>query len=150
MTWAQFYKYCPQFCSAFKQAVADTFTRKKPEQLLTNVGAPRTLGTVDGVPTTIILDGGSYTNIVTKHFLDHLGITDIAPSTAHYILADGRQAPCIGTVQGLQVQIDGVSSIIDATVFDHCHFNLIMGRKTMKDFCITTHYETDLWIICCG
>ncbi|KAJ9072589.1 hypothetical protein DSO57_1025969 [Entomophthora muscae] len=69
---------------------------------------------------------------------------------AHYILADGRQAPCIGTVQGLQVQIYGVSSIIDATVFDHCQFNLLMGRKTMKVFCITTHYETDLWTICCG
>ncbi|KAJ9067375.1 hypothetical protein DSO57_1000284 [Entomophthora muscae] len=32
MTWAQFCKYCPQFQSALKQAVSDTFTRKKPEQ----------------------------------------------------------------------------------------------------------------------
>ncbi|KAJ9051361.1 hypothetical protein DSO57_1005364 [Entomophthora muscae] len=100
MTWAQLCKYCPQFQSALKQAVSDTFTRKKLEQLLINVSPSRTLGTVDGVPITIILDDRLYTNIVTKRFLYHLGITNIAPSTAQYILADGRQEPCISTVQG--------------------------------------------------
>ncbi|KAJ9048876.1 hypothetical protein DSO57_1030262 [Entomophthora muscae] len=150
MAWAQFFKYCPQFCTALKQAVLDTFTKKKPKQLLASVGAPQTLGTIDSVPTTIILDGGSYTNIATKRFLDHLGITDITPIKNKYILADGRQAPCISTVHGLQVQIDYVGLYIDVTVFDHCQFNFLMGCKLMKDFCIITHYKTYLWAICQG
>ncbi|KAJ9052293.1 hypothetical protein DSO57_1038460 [Entomophthora muscae] len=73
MTWAQFCNYCPQFRTAIKQSVSDTFTKKKPEHLLEGIGAHQTLGTIDSVPITIVLDGGSYTNIVTKRFLDHLG-----------------------------------------------------------------------------
>lgn len=147
VSWEEFCKASPQFRQALHQAIAGTRQKRRPEALLTDVGAPRTLGMVDGVPTAIILDGGSYTNIVTRDFLDRIGVTDIAASDARYILADGRQAPCIGEVQGLQVQLNGVSRTISATVFGHSQFNLLLGRNTMKDFRITTHYETDTWTL---
>ncbi|KAJ9058381.1 hypothetical protein DSO57_1012842 [Entomophthora muscae] len=144
MTLDEFCRFCPQFCAAITRAITGTIPKRQAKSLLTDVGAPRVIGMVEGVPTAIILNGGSFKNIVTKDFLEHLGITDIAPSEMRYILADGRQAPCIGTVQGIQVTIHGVSQVIEATVFGHSQFNLLLGRKTMRNFHITTHYGTDV------
>ncbi|KAJ9063316.1 hypothetical protein DSO57_1001750 [Entomophthora muscae] len=147
MTWENFCKFCPQFHAAIKHAVTKTIPCKSTETLLTDVGAPRTLGMVNGIPTAIILDGGSFNNIVTKTFMDQVGITDIAPSNTRYILADGRQVLCLGTVQGLQVQIHSVSRVVDAAVFDHCQFNILLRQQSMKEFNISTHYGTDIWSI---
>ncbi|KAJ9057167.1 hypothetical protein DSO57_1025215 [Entomophthora muscae] len=102
------------------------------ETLLTDVGAPHTLGMVDSIPTDIILDGGSFNNIVTKTFMDRVGIMDIAANNTCYILADGRQVLCLGTVQGLQVQIHSVSRVVEVAVFDHCQFNILLGQQSMK------------------
>ncbi|KAJ9086262.1 hypothetical protein DSO57_1006147 [Entomophthora muscae] len=147
MIWEEFCKFCPQFCAAIKHAVTETISCKSTETLLTDVGAPRTLGMVDGIPTAIILDSGTFNNIVTKMFMDCVGITDIAPSNTCYILADRRQVLCLETVQGLQVQIHSVSRVVDAAVFEHCQFNILLECQSIKEFNISTHYSTDRWTI---
>ncbi|KAJ9069059.1 hypothetical protein DSO57_1022334 [Entomophthora muscae] len=80
MTLEEFCRFCPQFCAAITRAITGTIPKRQAKSLLTDVGAPQVIGMVEGVPTAIILDGGSFTNIVTNDFLERLGITDIAPS----------------------------------------------------------------------
>lgn len=45
------------------------------------------------------------------------------------------------------MQLNGVSRTILVTVFGHSQFNLLLGRNTMKDFCITTYYKTNTWTL---
>ncbi|KAJ9076685.1 hypothetical protein DSO57_1023886 [Entomophthora muscae] len=61
--------------------------------MLVETGAPRTIAMVDEHSTSIILDGGSYANIVSNDFLDHIGNTDIAACDTQFMLADGRKTP---------------------------------------------------------
>ncbi|KAJ9062714.1 hypothetical protein DSO57_1007884 [Entomophthora muscae] len=113
--------------------------------MLVETGAPRTIAMVDGHSTSIILDGGSYANIVSKDFLDCVGNTDIAACDTKFMLADGRQTPCKGIVYDLELNIHGTSHKIDAVVFDHKQYSLLVGHKTIKDFMIITNYENNHW-----
>lgn len=88
VSWKEFYKVSLQFLQALHQAIVGTHQNRRPKALLTDVGAPYTIGLVNGVPTTIILDGGSYTNFVTHDFLDQLVVTEIPSSDARYVLVD--------------------------------------------------------------
>ncbi|KAJ9087325.1 hypothetical protein DSO57_1034424 [Entomophthora muscae] len=100
---------------------------------------------VDGHSTSVILDGGSYANIISKDFLDHIGNTDIAACDSQFMLANRRNTPCEGIVCGLELCIQGVSQQINAVVFAHNQYNLLIGRKTLKDFMINTDYENNHW-----
>ncbi|KAJ9048522.1 hypothetical protein DSO57_1034249 [Entomophthora muscae] len=111
--------------------------------MLVETGAPRTIAMVDGHSTSIILDGGAYANIVSKDFLDHIGNIDIAACDTQFMLADGHQTPYEGVVHDLELNIHRTSCKIDAVVFDHKQYNLLVGRKTLKDFMIITDYENN-------
>ncbi|KAJ9086214.1 hypothetical protein DSO57_1006415 [Entomophthora muscae] len=118
-----------KFCKALNQAIMGMRPCRTMPSMLVETGAPRTIAMVDGHSTFIILDGGSYANIVSKDFLDHIGNTDIVSCDTQFMLADGVK---------LLVKIHAV-------VFDHKQYNLLVGRKTLKDFMIITDYENNHW-----
>ncbi|KAJ9087949.1 hypothetical protein DSO57_1028062 [Entomophthora muscae] len=115
--------------------------------MLSGYGALRVSGTLEGVPTRIILDGGAYTNIISIHFLEEIGVEEIQTCDQKYILADGSISPCLGVVDDLQLEIEGVTTRISAAVFNHQQYNLLLGRETLRDLKITTQYEFDHWTI---
>ncbi|KAJ9053976.1 hypothetical protein DSO57_1019155 [Entomophthora muscae] len=71
--------------------------------MLAETGAPCTIAMVDGHSTLVILDGGSYANIISKDFLDYIGNKDIVACDSHFMLADGCNTPCKGIVHGLEL-----------------------------------------------
>ncbi|KAJ9055176.1 hypothetical protein DSO57_1006803 [Entomophthora muscae] len=119
VSWAEFCKVSPQFCQALQNAVLGTRPRRMFPSMLAETGAPCIIAMVDGHSTSVILDGGSYANIISKDFLDHIGNTDIAACDSQFMLADGRNTPCEGIVCGIELCIQGVSQKIDVVVFAH-------------------------------
>ncbi|KAJ9049642.1 hypothetical protein DSO57_1022261 [Entomophthora muscae] len=115
--------------------------------MLTGYGAPRLNGTLEGVPTKVILDGGVYANIVSIHFLECIGVEEITTCDQKYILADGSIAPCLGMIDDLQLEIEGVAIRISAAIFDHLQYNLLLGHETLRNLKITTQYEYNHWTI---
>ncbi|KAJ9089670.1 hypothetical protein DSO57_1010373 [Entomophthora muscae] len=113
--------------------------------MLAETGAPCKIAMVDGHSTSVILDDGSYANIISNDFLDHIGNTDIVACDSQFMLADGCNNPCKSIVCGLELCIQGVSQQIDVVVFAHNQYNLLIGQKTLKDFMINTDYENDHW-----
>ncbi|KAJ9072715.1 hypothetical protein DSO57_1024336 [Entomophthora muscae] len=59
------------------------------------------------------------------------------------MLTNGCNTPCEGIIYGLELCILGVSQKIDAVVFAHNQYNLLIDQKTLKDFMINTDYEND-------
>ncbi|KAJ9081195.1 hypothetical protein DSO57_1017384 [Entomophthora muscae] len=116
-----------------KEILANTKIEKQRTQevMLSGYGAPRINGMVDGVPTNIILDGSAYANIISIHFLEKIGVEEIQTSNQQYLMADG------------------VATRISASIFDHKQLNLLLGRETLKELKITTHYKYDHWTIKC-
>ncbi|KAJ9084007.1 hypothetical protein DSO57_1028635 [Entomophthora muscae] len=111
--------------------------------MLAETGAPCTIAMVDGHSTSIILDGESYANIISKDFLDYIGNTDIAACDSHFMLADGHNNPYKGIVHVLELCIQGVAQKNNVVVFAHNQYNLLIGQKTLKDFMINTDYKND-------
>ncbi|KAJ9063962.1 hypothetical protein DSO57_1035434 [Entomophthora muscae] len=111
--------------------------------MLAETGASCTIAMVDGHSMLVILDGGSYANIISKDFLDYIGNTDIAACDSQFMLADDCNTPCKGIVHGLELCIQGVVQKIDVVVFAHNQYNLLIGQKTLKDFMINTDYKND-------
>ncbi|KAJ9079142.1 hypothetical protein DSO57_1038547 [Entomophthora muscae] len=128
----------PAFHSKMHVAISDTQKKQNQEVMLTGYDAPRVNSALEGVPTKVILDSGAYANIVSIHFLETIGIEEISTCSQKYILADGSIAPCLGVVDSLQLEIEGVAIHISAAVFDHCQYNLLLGQETLKDLKITT------------
>ncbi|KAJ9055955.1 hypothetical protein DSO57_1037973 [Entomophthora muscae] len=62
----------PKFRQKMHQAISALRPRKYKALFLTGTGAPKTTGTLNGVYTYIILDGGAYSNIISKMFLESL------------------------------------------------------------------------------
>ncbi|KAJ9072340.1 hypothetical protein DSO57_1028548 [Entomophthora muscae] len=109
--------------------------------MLAETGVLCTIVMVDGHSTSVILDGGSYANIISKDFLDYIENTEITACDSQFMLADGCNTPCKGIVHGLELCIQGVAQKIDAVVFEHNQYNLLIGQKTLKDFMINTDYK---------
>ncbi|KAJ9085263.1 hypothetical protein DSO57_1015854 [Entomophthora muscae] len=115
--------------------------------MLSGYSAPCVNGTVDSVPTKIILDGGAYANIVSICFLEKIGVEEIQTSDQQYLMASGIISPYFGVVDNLKLEIEGVATCISASVFDHKQLNLLLGRETLNELKITTHYKYDYWTI---
>ncbi|KAJ9048778.1 hypothetical protein DSO57_1031343 [Entomophthora muscae] len=140
ITLEDFCRKSPAFQSQMHVAISDTQKQRNQEVMLSGYGAPHVNGTVDGVPTKIILDGSAYTNIISIHFLEKIGVEEIQTRYQQYLMADGTISPCFGVLDDLELEIEGVATRISASVFDHKQVNLLLGRETLKELKITTHY----------
>ncbi|KAJ9063082.1 hypothetical protein DSO57_1004012 [Entomophthora muscae] len=79
----------PKFRQKMHQAISALHPGKYEALFLTGTGALRTTGTVNGIHTSIILDGGAYSNIISKMFLESLPWPEVTSSDVSFILANG-------------------------------------------------------------
>ncbi|KAJ9089614.1 hypothetical protein DSO57_1010986 [Entomophthora muscae] len=128
-------------------AVSETQKRQMHKAMLSGYGAPQVSGSLEGVSTIIILDGGAYANIVSIHFLEEIGVEEIQTCDQKYILADRSITPCLGVVDSLQLKIKGMTIRISAAVFNHQQYSLLLGSETLRDLKITTQYKFNHWTI---
>ncbi|KAJ9077898.1 hypothetical protein DSO57_1012276 [Entomophthora muscae] len=79
----------PKFCQKMQPAISALHPGKYEALFLMGTGAPRTTGTVNGIHISIILDGGAYSNIISKMFLESLPRPKVTLSDVSFILANG-------------------------------------------------------------
>ncbi|KAJ9081042.1 hypothetical protein DSO57_1018663 [Entomophthora muscae] len=137
----------PKFCQKMHQAISALRPRKYKALFLTGTGAPRTTGTVNGIHTSIILDGSAYSNIISKMFLESLPWPEVTLSDISFILANGSCKTALGKAIKLRLWLGGVFSVIKAAIFDHDQYTLLLGRKTMSGLSVTTWFVNNSWTL---
>lgn len=113
--------------------------------LPTGSGAPRLTTYVDGDEAVTILDGGCHDNLISLAFAQDLGLDEAEEDHSSYKLADGSRAPSLGIIRSIPVEIAGRECTIDATVFDHNDYDLLIGWRTMSRLGISTDWQTHEW-----
>ncbi|KAJ9077438.1 hypothetical protein DSO57_1016744 [Entomophthora muscae] len=78
----------PKFCQKMHQAISALRPGKYEALFLTGTGTLRITGTVNSVHTSIIFDGGVYSNIISKMFLESLPRLEVTLSDVSFILAN--------------------------------------------------------------
>ncbi|KAJ9050278.1 hypothetical protein DSO57_1015877 [Entomophthora muscae] len=86
----------PKFHQKMHQAISALRPGKYKALFLTGTGALRTTGTVNSVHTSIILDSGAYSNIISKMFLESLPQPEVTSSDVSFILANGSCTTALG------------------------------------------------------
>ncbi|KAJ9079502.1 hypothetical protein DSO57_1034768 [Entomophthora muscae] len=137
----------PKFRQKMNQAISALRPRKYEALFLTDTGALQTTGTVNSVHTSIILDGGAYSNIIFKMFLESLPRPGVTSSDVSFILVDGSCKNALGKAIKLRLWLGGVFSVIEAAIFDHDQYTLLLGRKTMSDLSVTTQFAKNGWTL---
>lgn len=150
-------KSSPAFRNSLHQVISQTRLRFKDndETYLINAepksskpsGAPRVIGKVEGNPTSIILDGGSGTNIVTSNLLSRIGVDEIFESEEQYTFANGESAMCIGEVHDLSIEVGGVLIVISAAVFNHTKYEILLGQNALQQLGIIANFKDQQWLI---
>ncbi|KAJ9072139.1 hypothetical protein DSO57_1030300 [Entomophthora muscae] len=130
----------PKFCQKMHQAISTLRPGKYEALFLTGTGALRTTGTVNSVHTSIILDSGAYSNIISKMFLESLPWPEITSSDASFILANGSCTTALGKAIKLCLWLGGVFSTIEAAIFDHDQYTLLLSHKAMSNLSVTTWF----------
>ena len=97
-------------------------------------GSPRVKVDVMGKKTLAILDGGSSANIISLKFAKELGIRELKKSNQSFTFANGQTEKALGLVTNLPVTISETEIVIEAVVFDHEKYNLLLSRQTMERF----------------
>ncbi|OBZ81106.1 hypothetical protein A0J61_10845, partial [Choanephora cucurbitarum] len=113
------------------------------------LGAPRTVGTINGQPCEIILDGGSTGCIVSKKLAIKIGLTEAEPTNIKLMFGDGSFVAPIGVINGLQVAIVEVDyrnvSALCLDVGDR--YESLIGRQGLYDMKIGTDWAQHYWYI---
>ncbi|KAJ9077909.1 hypothetical protein DSO57_1012074 [Entomophthora muscae] len=129
------------------KAVLALQPHRKEESFLAGTGAPRTEGAVNGRMTHAILDGGAYSNLITAKFLESLTDITIAPSDVTFIMSDESKKFCLSMVKGLKLWIGGTEIEIDASIFNHHKYTLLMRIQKMTELGIITQCSGNNWTI---
>ncbi|KAJ9056275.1 hypothetical protein DSO57_1039723 [Entomophthora muscae] len=137
----------PKFHQKMHQAISALCPGKYKALFLTGTGAPRTTGTVNGAHTSIILDSSAYSNIISKMFLESLPWPEVTSSDVSFVLANGSCTTALGKAIKLRLWLEGVFSTIEAAIFDHKQYTLLLGRKTMSNLSVTTRFADNGWTL---
>jgi hypothetical protein len=134
-------------------ATAKTRTSSSPKEQAAFISdavlgdsAPRALGVMNNIPCEVVLDGGSTGNMVSLALVRKLGIQKMNPSDSIFIMANGDKQKPLGVVN-LSLGIQGVHLPIQANVFSRPEYDCLLGRFSMKQFRISTSWETHKWYI---
>ncbi|KAJ9062206.1 hypothetical protein DSO57_1039775 [Entomophthora muscae] len=137
----------PKFRQKMHQAISVFCPGKYKALFLTDTGTLRTTGTVNVVHTSIILDSDAYSNIISKMFLESLPWPEVTSSDISFILANESCTTALGKAIKLRLWLGGVFSIIEAAIFDHDKYTLLLGCKTMSDLSVTTQFADNRWTL---
>ncbi|KAJ9082059.1 hypothetical protein DSO57_1008192 [Entomophthora muscae] len=140
-------KESPKFRQKLTKAVSAFVPSQREELMLTNTGAPHAKELVNGVKTSIILDSGAYSNIISLKFLNMLSNIFVTPSNTIFVMADGHESFSMGTAKHLNLWLGSIKVTIDASIFDHQQYTLLLGHQTMSKLGVTTKYANNQWTI---
>ncbi|KAJ9089992.1 hypothetical protein DSO57_1007284 [Entomophthora muscae] len=140
----------PKFCQKLTKAVAALVSHCREELLLFGKGAPRAKGTINGMQTSMILDDGAYSNIISLPFLKMLPNVMIAPSNTVFVMANSCKSFSMSTIVHLTLWLGGVQVAIDAAIFNHKQYTLLISQKTMGNLGVTTIYTNNCWTVECN
>ena len=125
----------------------DVFVMNDAE-IPTGLGAPRVPVSVEGkFRTRAILDGGSTSNIMSLGLAKALGVTHLHKSKFTHGMADGRRVEAVGVAKNISITIQGVTHVVDVTVFERPDYDLLIGRKALHQFGIHTDWAKYNWSI---
>ncbi|KAJ9060007.1 hypothetical protein DSO57_1035483 [Entomophthora muscae] len=133
----------PKFFQKLTKAVAALVPHFREKLLLSGKGAPRAKGTINGVKTSMILDGSAYSNIILLPFLKTLPDVMVASSDTVFVMANSCKSFIMGTAVHLTLWLGGVWMAIEAVIFGHKQYTLLIGWKTMSNLGVTTRYTNN-------
>ncbi|KAJ9081998.1 hypothetical protein DSO57_1008955 [Entomophthora muscae] len=140
----------PKFRQKLTKAVAALVPHCREELLLPSKGAPRAKGTINGVQTSMILDGGTYSNIISLLVLKTLPDVMVAPSDTVFVMANNNESFSMGTAIHLTLWLGGVLIAIEAAILNHKQYTLLIGQKIMSNLGVTTRYTNNFWTVECN
>ena len=77
----------------------------------------------------VMLDTGSYSNVVTKMFLDQMGIEIDAPVTSKIIDINGQKKIPLGKVKNVKLRINNDEWDVEMIVTESTNYNVILGNQ---------------------
>ncbi|KAJ9060807.1 hypothetical protein DSO57_1026855 [Entomophthora muscae] len=119
----------------------------RPLKSVMNEGAPRIDSEVEEIPASIILDGGSTSNIITERFLRSIGVQEYSKSSEVFTFANVKTEECLEVVRDLTVNIQGVCMTISVAIFAHDQYQLLLRQNTLCDLGIYIAFKYHLWYI---
>ncbi|KAJ9062456.1 hypothetical protein DSO57_1010479 [Entomophthora muscae] len=119
----------PKFCQKLTKAIAALVSHCREELLLSGKAASRAKETINGVQTSMILDAGTYSNTMSLPFLKTLPDVMVAPSDTVFVMANGCKSFSMSTAVHLTLWLGGVWMPIEAAVFNHKQYTLLIGRR---------------------
>ena len=87
------------------------------------------------------------TNIASLDFISKIGYTSLKDIRREYVFANGSRAVSLGVLTKLPVKIFGKLLLITVTIFDHKDYTLLLGRKALREFKISTDWDSMNWFI---
>ncbi|KAJ9051102.1 hypothetical protein DSO57_1039683 [Entomophthora muscae] len=80
-------------------------------------------------------------------FLESLPWPEVTSSDLSFILANGSCTTALGKAIKLRLWLGGIFSTIEAAIFDHNQYTLLLGCKTMSDLSVTTWFADNSWTL---
>ncbi|KAJ9054887.1 hypothetical protein DSO57_1009817 [Entomophthora muscae] len=89
----------------------------------------------------MILESGAYSNIISLPFLKLLPQEWVAPSDTVFIMAYDWESYSMNTAVHLSLCLGGIKMSIDAAIFNHKQYTLLIGCNLMSNFGVTTREQ---------
>ncbi|KAJ9061020.1 hypothetical protein DSO57_1039623 [Entomophthora muscae] len=80
-------------------------------------------------------------------FLESLSQLEVTSSDVSFILANGSCTTALSKAIKLRLWLGGVFSTIEAAIFDHNQYTLLLGHKTMSKLSVTTRFADNRWTL---
>lgn len=132
LTLAQLLHCSPGLRKELRQSLSQRKTASELAKLDGPDGrAPRVDGSINGYHTEIIIDGGAGMNIISKTFLDRLGLPIEEPASISIKLGDGSRIEPLGKISDLILQVSDLQMPIDAVVLQ-TDFPMLLGKPWLQ------------------
>lgn len=119
----------PKFRNKIRESISKFRAAATEELIFTGNGAPRTKGTVDNIPTCIILNSGAFGIIISTSFIYTSQSVLCMSSHTMFFMADGSFKKSLGVSRNISGQIGGIKTADDAPIFNHNQYNFPLGSK---------------------
>ncbi|KAI8374958.1 hypothetical protein EDC96DRAFT_605444 [Choanephora cucurbitarum] len=110
-------------------------------------GAPKTIGTVNGVACEMILDSGCTPFIISKRLALEIGTNEVTPTDTELLLGNGKLTRPLGVIENLKINVgDIVSATITAICLDvDDRYDFIIGRIGLHLLGVSTDWTDHSW-----
>jgi hypothetical protein len=123
--------------------------RPTAESMLSEgAGAPRTMAIAnDEYQVMVILDSGAVENVISLQTAVDLGYDTLDTHTGGltFVMADGNIAHPLGVIRDLKLTLGDRSFVIKAYVLKHDRYDILLGRRSLKDVGVSVDFKSDEW-----